>query len=219
MTKKEIILPITVLGLTLLFACICVAVFLTNGKSAKWVSRKMKIGGLLLSLTAIVQTGCHRNTLCYKFADPIPVIDETKIKRIKAKNDKIIGLLENAFPIYYDIIGFEKLKSEEFDTTEVQKVFKNLITYDKIIKSGPTEFYYEVMNLESNKIILNGTIEPRDGKFDGSDEKFEIRPTKKLRKGKYILKIYYKNLYTLESFDYPDPFKIEIGTKIIKIRK
>ena len=52
MNKKEIVIPLMVIGLTLLFAGICVAVFLTNGKSKKWVARKMKIGGMLLTLTA-----------------------------------------------------------------------------------------------------------------------------------------------------------------------
>ena len=59
MNKKEIIIPFLVIGLTVLFAAICLAVFLSNGKSKKWISRKMKIGGLLLSLTAIsTGSGC-----------------------------------------------------------------------------------------------------------------------------------------------------------------
>ncbi|NJO88519.1 MAG: hypothetical protein HC831_05800 [Chloroflexia bacterium] len=66
MTKKEIILPITVLGLTLLFAGICVAVFLTNGKSKKWVTRKMKIGGLMLTLTAASCNGGGGEVMCYE---------------------------------------------------------------------------------------------------------------------------------------------------------
>ena len=64
MTKKEIITPLIVLGLTVLFAGICLLVFLSNGKSKKWVAHKMKIGGMLLSFTAITfGSGC---TTCYK---------------------------------------------------------------------------------------------------------------------------------------------------------
>ncbi len=66
MTKKEIILPLTVLGLTLVFAGICCAVFLTNGKSKKWISRKMKFGGLLLTLTAASCNGGGGEVMCYE---------------------------------------------------------------------------------------------------------------------------------------------------------
>ncbi len=66
MTKKEIILPLTVLGLTLVFAGICAAVFLSNGKSKKWVARKMKIGGLLLTLTAASCNGGGGEVMCYE---------------------------------------------------------------------------------------------------------------------------------------------------------
>ncbi len=65
MTKKEILIPFLVAGLTLLFAGICVAVFLSNGKSKKWVARKMKIGGLLLSLTSITCSNVPPETSCY----------------------------------------------------------------------------------------------------------------------------------------------------------
>lgn len=63
MNKKEVITPIIAIGLSLLFAIICIAVFMSNGKSKKWVARKMKIGGMLLGLTAVsVGSGC---VTCY----------------------------------------------------------------------------------------------------------------------------------------------------------
>ena len=65
MNKKEILVPIMVVGLTILFASICVAVFLSNGKSKKWVARKMKIGGLLLTLTAASCNG-GGEVMCYE---------------------------------------------------------------------------------------------------------------------------------------------------------
>ncbi len=66
MTKKEIILPLTILGITLVFAGICIVVFFTNGKSKKWVARKMKIGGLLLTLTAASCNGGGGEVMCYE---------------------------------------------------------------------------------------------------------------------------------------------------------
>ncbi len=218
MTKKEIILPITVLGLTLLFAGICVAVFLTNGKSAKWVSRKMKIGGLLLSLTAIVQTGCHRNTLCYKFADPIPSITDAEFKLTSTKKDHIAGKLKNTQSIYHLKKEYERWKSEGYDSTNINGWLRPLIS--KMKETGPSDLICEILNYKTNEVIRDGSLIPTDSKFDGDKkESFKVEFENKLPRGKYLVKVYYKNLYFRESLDYPDPFKIEIGTKIIKIRK
>lgn len=63
MNKKEILIPFVIFGLTILFAGICIGVYISNGKSKKWVARKMKIGGMLLSLTSVsVGNGC---VTCY----------------------------------------------------------------------------------------------------------------------------------------------------------
>jgi len=69
MNKKEIIIPFFVIGLTLIFASISFAVFITNGKSKKWVARKMKIGGILLTLTAASCNGGGGGVTCYDVAE------------------------------------------------------------------------------------------------------------------------------------------------------
>lgn len=65
MNKKEIVFPFLVFGLTILFAGISFAVFITNGKSKKWIARKMKIGGLLLTLTAVSCNNGGGEVTCY----------------------------------------------------------------------------------------------------------------------------------------------------------
>ncbi len=73
MNKKEIIVPALVVGLSVLFAVICLAVFLSNGKSKKWIARKMRIGGLLLTLTAVSCSGPNVDEeviMCY---EPAPI--------------------------------------------------------------------------------------------------------------------------------------------------
>lgn len=52
MDKKEFIIPITFIALSLLFAIVSAAVYFSKGKSKKWVARKMKIGAILLTLSA-----------------------------------------------------------------------------------------------------------------------------------------------------------------------
>ncbi len=220
MSKNEAITPFLIAGLSVLFATICLMVFLTNGKSAKWVSRKIKIGGLLLGLTAIVQTGCGTNQLCYKFAEPPPPeIKEAKVNLHKIKNKIISGVLKDIHPIYYDNKGYEKWKAGNYDSTIVNEELKKYISVTKIIEAGPTAFFYEIKELDTNQPVQEGLIEPIDGKFENSSkEKFQFRINESILKGKYELKVFYKNLYKIQSFDYPDPLKIEVDSKIINIK-
>jgi hypothetical protein len=68
MNKNGLITPILIVLLSLLFLTICLMVFLSGGKSKQWIAHKMKIGGILLSFSAISSgTGCI--TTCY---DPEP---------------------------------------------------------------------------------------------------------------------------------------------------
>src|SRR5512137_794435 len=64
MTKKEYLVTIAIIALTAVFALVPVMVYLSNGKSKKWIARKMKIGGLLLTLTA-VSCNSGRQATCY----------------------------------------------------------------------------------------------------------------------------------------------------------
>ena len=67
MDKNKIIATVIVAGLAIAFAWICIAIFF-RGNSAKLVSRKLKIGALLLTLTAGVQTHSFAQKTCYKRA-------------------------------------------------------------------------------------------------------------------------------------------------------
>ncbi|NJO88518.1 MAG: hypothetical protein HC831_05795 [Chloroflexia bacterium] len=51
MDKKGLIAPVSIIVLGFAFAMVCLGVFLTKGKSAKWINRKMKIGALLLTIS------------------------------------------------------------------------------------------------------------------------------------------------------------------------
>jgi len=87
MTKKEILVPLLVVGLTILFAGVCIAVFFSNGKSKKWVARKMKIGGLLLTLTAASCNG-GGEVMCYETVAPNSMwIEGTRLDSIEISLD------------------------------------------------------------------------------------------------------------------------------------
>lgn len=83
MNKKELIIPFILVGLGLAFTVISFAVFLTNGKSKKWVARKMKIGGLLLTFS-LFSCSENRNYVvssmtCYMVISDIPSAFEIEI--------------------------------------------------------------------------------------------------------------------------------------------
>ncbi len=70
MSKKEIIIPIIVVVLSIAFAVISLAVILTKGKSKKWIKRKMKIGALLLTLNAFTPGSAQEiEVSCYDIAE------------------------------------------------------------------------------------------------------------------------------------------------------
>jgi hypothetical protein len=88
MNKKEILVPFIVLALTLLFLGVCVIAFLANGKSKKWIARKMKIGGLLLTLTAVSCNGGGGEVTCYDVAETNAMwINNTSQNGIEVKLD------------------------------------------------------------------------------------------------------------------------------------
>lgn len=68
MDKKEISTSLLFAGLSILFVFISFMVWLYRGESKYWLSRKIKIGAALLTLTAF-QHSCRPTVSCY---DPIP---------------------------------------------------------------------------------------------------------------------------------------------------
>ena len=71
MMKKEFLIPTTIILLTAVFGIISVVVFITNGKSAFWLSKKMKIGALLLTLS-VTSCGRFKKPVVMCYAMPAP---------------------------------------------------------------------------------------------------------------------------------------------------
>lgn len=70
------ILLFTVVGSA--FAFVCLMVFLSGGKSAFWISNKIKIGAFLLSLSSFTASGCFPIT-CYDAAIEEPTCYEVAV--------------------------------------------------------------------------------------------------------------------------------------------
>ncbi|MBP7508164.1 MAG: hypothetical protein KA807_10105 [Prolixibacteraceae bacterium] len=68
MEFRRIISPFALILLFIAFAVITAIVFLQKGRNTKWISRKMKLGAAILTITGIT-TGCPPQVTCY---DPVP---------------------------------------------------------------------------------------------------------------------------------------------------
>lgn len=69
MDKKEFSVSLLIIGLTILFAAVSFALFLSRGKSKFFTAKKMKLGALILSLTMTAQS-CDLFITCYDEAEP-----------------------------------------------------------------------------------------------------------------------------------------------------
>ncbi len=93
MSKKEIVIPVIVVALSVAFAVISLAVILTKGKSKKWIKRKMKIGALLLTLNAFTPGSAQKiEVSCYDIAEEnLMLLNEKKTElTFNAKSLKIV---------------------------------------------------------------------------------------------------------------------------------
>jgi hypothetical protein len=72
MNKKDILFPFVFLALGGFFLFVSLMVILSKGKSKKWVTQKMKIGGLLLAISAFQNTGHAQQVTCY---EPVSIND------------------------------------------------------------------------------------------------------------------------------------------------
>lgn len=61
--KKNLIIPIVVLGLMTAFLLVCLFVIVSKGKGS-WIRRKLRLGGLILSLSA-ASVSCAYPEECY----------------------------------------------------------------------------------------------------------------------------------------------------------
>ena len=75
--NNKILASIAIIFVGIAFGTVAAIVYATRGKSAYWIDKKIKIGSILLSLTAILgsSTGCGGcQPTCYDTANPEPEI-------------------------------------------------------------------------------------------------------------------------------------------------
>ncbi len=154
MTKNEYLVPVIVIVLTVVFAFVSFAVFLSHGKSSFWLSKKMKIGALLISLTVITQQSCIVAT-CY---DPVPP-NYLEVDGINYNDTLNIDLqINNSIPgtIFLNE-GGKDFSFNITDSTKTDTIQRgNILPLDGIFNSSNEDFEIKVdTNLQSGIYCLN----------------------------------------------------------------
>ncbi len=147
MNKKEIITPILAIGLGLAFAIVSFAVFISKGKSKKWVARKMKIGGLLLTLTF---TACDQLVrTCYDMPAPPNTIT------IYPNTQNGIELMLDTGNVITGIIN--EWQGENF-SFNIENTNNQIVQSDLLIPiDGKFDNYTEEFKIEIDTNLITGT--------------------------------------------------------------
>jgi hypothetical protein len=92
MNKKELTGIIVVAGLSLLFLTASIALYLTKGRSQYWTAKKMKLGALLLTISAATSlSSCGPDTTtCYEtvlMKDMITLQTDKNTVNLKSTNE------------------------------------------------------------------------------------------------------------------------------------
>jgi len=160
MEIKKITLPVVLAALSLVFIVTCVALYIHKGKSAKWVARKMKVGGIMLSLTAILSA-----------CDPTQVNDEPEITcYMVAAPNLILVETDTTNTITLDLPNKQTIEGE-------------------ILSRESNKFCFTVLD-STERVVQKENISALDGSFDELQENFKIKINKELKPGNYGLWFY-----------------------------
>ncbi|MDD3626457.1 MAG: hypothetical protein PHV06_03990 [bacterium] len=185
--KKEIIIPIYLFGISILFIIVSFLLFLSGGKNAKLLSKKLKLGALIISLTAAL--GCTpinpHVTSCY--VPPMPYVE--------VENEVV------------DRSDTEWKYSIEIDLSKT-----NVIT-GKSMHSFGASISFRITDKNGNVIQFDDAV-PVDGKFNDHSEKLECRLNKDIRPGEYTIVFYTREKILAEKS--PDQHLYKTMTLIVK---
>jgi len=155
MNIKNLTTPILIIGLSIAFSIVVIGVYVTRGKSKFWISKKMLLGSILLSLTSVINHSCDRfGTDCYDPAPPNQIefdnTDYSSIININiGVNNKLTGVLYDRNSEDFSFNVTDTLKT---DTIQIG----NIIPADGKFDESTEDIYIELYkDLPVNEYLLN----------------------------------------------------------------
>ena len=169
MSKKDTFVPILVITLSIAFSVIALAVFLSKGKSKFWLSRKMKLGALLLTLTAVSQQSCAPVS-CY---DPI----EPNQFNIDNNGSSGINIDLNVDSKIYGSINEREGTTFSYNITDSLQT-ENIIPTDGVFDSSTESFIIDVdTNIVTGNYYLQLYKTSQDNQTDSYNHSYKLNIT------------------------------------------
>lgn len=159
--RREYLVPLILGGLTVAFGIVSFLVYLSRGNSAFLIQRKLKLGALILSLTAATaMTGCdHRGptTTCY-----LPAYDPKNEITLHGtdQNGRVVLNLDET----NEVIGIIEYRQSTVFSFVVQK--------------------------PSGEEILRGAVLAQDGTYDEPTEEIHFSIDPSIAPGEYYIHFY-----------------------------
>lgn len=170
MNKFDYYIPVAILLISVVFSAVCLMVFMSKGKSEYWISRKMKVGVLLLTLTAILHQSCKKES--------VNINDEDN------KNDSLPEVT-CYMPYFIDTI--------KIDTNSIVLNQANMLT-GTVNGFENTILTYSITDSASIEIFQKGLLIASDGEFGQRTERFEIYIDESMKTGWYEIHIFTDSL-------------------------
>ncbi len=202
MQKSLIVVFVILSVISVAFVVISLFVFLTRGKNSSLIGKKLLIGGLILTLTAMV-TSCSNNigkaVNCY-----VTAIDEGDSGDSGNINDTgdTGDTGDNGEVLCYDVaIIFDDITiNNTFSEGAIQLNLSETNIISGLIENRKSnEFSFRLSTRKDEKPIQIGNIYASDGVFDENDEEYNIEIDKSTPKGEYIIHFYNMNVKKQES--------------------
>ncbi len=209
MQKNIIFISIAVALLSLIFIIISLLVIITRGNKPSFISKKLLIGGLILTLTAMFyacDSGNTKNTPnninCYN----ISTNDSNSQNEIG--NNASVNEENEANCNKQDYICLPAIHNSSDGSITVEMSVSNKLA-GKIERRKSDKYSYCFRDID-NEIVSKDNIYPSDGKFNENFEDFEIEIDKNIASGDYIIFFYSVSLEDQTTENYTSSFPIKI---------
>ena len=178
--KRDIWIMIQLGILFLVFGVVSILVYFTNGHNRRLLIQKLRIGAIIVSLTAVIAGGCtsiNPPPKCY-----VPVITE----------DPTL------------IIDLEPQK-----TTQKINISDNRIIKGQIPYRPDKKYSYRILN-KQEQVVQEGEIKPSDKVLASVSVSFQIKLDENLKPGLYFIYFYDCEVEKISSENYIRSYVFEI---------
>ncbi len=210
MQKNFIFISIAVVFLSILFIVVSLLVLFTRGNRPSFISKKLLIGGLILTLTAMTSSCSNGGQVvnCYvgppdtgDSGDTGDTGDNGNIGNEGNANNNDEGDSGIVVVCYYIApINDEISINNIFSNGAIQlNLNETNIISGSISNRKSSEFSFRLATKKDEKPLQIGNINADDGSFDETKEEYSIEIDKSTPKGEYIIYFYNVNVKNQET--------------------